>query len=171
MKNITLFLSVLCSCFVFVSGVEAQQQQTQPSETKSVVALVTLLDGSKQEWKKIEFVYQDRTLPHLEYVAGAFGSMVINDRVALDPSVSIKAEYSDQLEFRNLVLTAKPEIENRVIGTNCASTPCIESGIRVKGSCQVSGEAKDCSVYLIPARGSKVTNKANFIKDVNFVLR
>ncbi|HEY3136532.1 MAG TPA: hypothetical protein VGL29_10940 [Blastocatellia bacterium] len=170
MRKTTLFLRVLCFCFVLVSPVEAQQQ-TQSSETKSVIALVTLLDGSTQEWKKVEFVYADRTLSHLEYVAGAFGSMVINDRVAPEPGVSIKAEYSDQLEFKDLVLTAKPEIDNRVIGTNCASTPCIEAGIRLKGSCQVSGEARDCSVYLIPARGSKVTNKANFIKDINFVLR
>lgn len=170
MKLIVLFLAALCFGFASVAMVENEQEQ-KPSQTKSLVALVTLLEGSKQEWGKIEFAYQDRTLPHLEYVAGAFGSMVINDRVAPEPNVSIKAEYSEQLEFKHLVLTAKPEIEDRVIGTNCASTPCIEAGIRVKGLCRSSGQAKDCSAYLVPARGSKVTDKTNFIKEISFVLR
>ena len=170
MKLIVLCLTTLCLGFVSISKIEAEQEQ-KPSETKSLVALVTLLDGSKQEWEKIEFAYKDRTLPHLEYVAGAFGSMVIRDRVAPEPNVSIKAEYSEQLEFKHLVLTAKPEIEDRVIGTNCASTPCIEAGIRVKGLCRSSGQAKDCSAYLVPTRESKVTDKTTLIKEISFVLR
>ena len=169
MKIVIPFLTALCFCFA--SAVEAQQEQKQPSDTKSLVALLTLLDGSKQEWEKVEFVYEGRTLPHLEYVAGAFGSVVIKDRVTPESSVSIKAEYSEQLEFKNLILTAKPEIEDRVIGTNCASTPCIEAGIKVKGLCRVSGQARDCSAFLVPTRGSKVTDKTSFVKEISFVLR
>jgi len=170
-KTIIRFLTTLCFCLVLASGLEAQQQKEQAAETKPLIALVTLLDDSKQEWEKVEFIYKGRTLPHLEYVAGAFGGLVVTDRVKPEPRVSIKAEYSDQLEFEHLILTAKPEIGDKVIGTNCATPPCIEVGIRVKGQCRVSGQAKDCSAYLVPARGSKVTDKGNFVKEISFLAR
>lgn len=72
MRTILLFLTILCICFLLVSSVEAQQQRGQASPLKSLRAIVTLLDGTQQEWEKIEFVYSSgKTLPYFKYGVGA----------------------------------------------------------------------------------------------------
>jgi hypothetical protein len=171
MKAIILSLSVLC-VFVFSSLAQTQQTPEQTPAANPPVARVTLLDGSQQEWEQVEFVYASgKTVPRFEYVAGSFGSMVIADRVQPQPGVWIKAEYSNELKFKNLVLTAKPEIENRLIGTKCAGAECVEKGVRVRGTCRTAGQAKQCSAYLVPPSNGAVTDKADFISEISFVAR
>ena len=187
MKNIILFLATFSICFVLIGIVEAQQDQT--SGTKSVIAVVTLLDGAQQEWEKVEFVYlSGKTLPYFKYGVGADqdghrrgtnliipdpdGVFLVIDRIDPQEGRSIKAEYSNEPKFKHLVLTAKPEIEGRVIGTDCRKTVgCVETGIRVKGLCRVAGQAKDCSAYLVPSNWHPVVDKTDFIREISFVAR
>jgi hypothetical protein len=185
MKVVIPFL--MASCFYLTSAVEGQQQRRPTSQATSVIAQVTFLDGSHQEWEKVEFGYSGgTTLPYFKYGADATRwagrvtgkdlsldqkTGVITDRVLPEAGVSIKADYSTDLRFKNLVLTARPEVEGRIIGTKCDTGLCVEKPVRVKGLWRMDGQTKDRSAYLVPADQQSVTDKADFIRAISFVAR
>lgn len=185
MKVVMFVFTALCFCLA--SAVEGQQERKPPSQGTSVIAQVTLLDGSQQEWEKVEFVYAGGTaLPYFKYAGDAMHwagrvtgkdlsldqkTGVITDRVLPQAGVSIKADYSTDLRFKNLVLTARPEVEGRIVGTKCDTGLCVEKPVRVKGVWRMDGKTKDRSASLVPAGEQSVTDKADVIRAISFVAR